>query len=319
MNEAYASFMWSILLVTLPTQPTAIRLRIWRALRTLGCVSLRDGAFLLPEIHAKSLEPLAEEVQANGGSAFVMSLSPRNAAQKDEVIAQFDRTDAYAQWRALAAVLELDLDRVTEPEARRRLRSVTEALESVRRIDYYPGPAALQAEHELALLRQVLDARFAKGEPQRIVDDDIPRLDRMKFQGKRWATRKRPWVDRLACAWLIRRFIDPAATFVWLSDTTRTPRSVMGFDYDGARFTHIGARVTFEVMTASFGLDTDPQLRRIVAVVRYLDVGGIPVPEVAGLAAVLSGLREIHADDDLLALAAASVFDALYAATGATS
>jgi hypothetical protein len=191
--------MWSALLVTLPTQPTAIRLRIWRALKTLSCVSLRDGAFLLPETHAASLDSLADEVREHWGSAFVMTLSPRCAGQRADVIAQFDRSEAYAQWHALVAKLRHDLASVVETEARRRFRNVVEVLKNLHRIDYYPGPAALQAEHELTLLRQVLDARFAKGEPQRLVDVDISRLDRMKFQGKRWATRKRPWVDRLAC------------------------------------------------------------------------------------------------------------------------
>ena len=145
----------------------------------------------------------------------------------------------------------------------------------------------------------------------------ITRLDARKFQGKRWATRARPWVDRLACAWLIRRFIDPAAQFLWLADpagSTPAPRGALGFDYDGARFTHVGARVSAEVLAASFGLDADPRLQRIARAVHFLDVGGIPVPEAAGLEAVLAGLREVHADDDQLALAAAAVFDALYAA-----
>lgn len=131
--------------------------------------------------------------------------------------------------------------------------------------------------------------------------------------------RARPWVDRLACAWLIRRFIDPQAEFIWLPDVAgplRTPRGVLGFDYDAARFTHVGARVSFEVLAASFGLDADARLGRVAAVVHYLDVGGIPVPEAAGLESVLAGLRELHADDDMLAAAAAAVFDALYAAPG---
>jgi hypothetical protein len=147
----------------------------------------------------------------------------------------------------------------------------------------------------------------------------IPRLDPRKFKGKRWATRARPWVDRLACAWLIRRFIDTQARFVWLADpagSTPAPRGTLGFDYDGARFTHVGARVSFEVLAASFGLDADPRLQRIARAVHFLDIGGIPVPEAAGLEAVLAGLREVHADDDQLTLAAAAVFDALHAAPG---
>ena len=148
----------------------------------------------------------------------------------------------------------------------------------------------------------------------------MPRLDSHKFKGRRWATRARPRVDRLACAWLIRRFIDPDARFVWLVDpagSTPAPRGALGFDYDGARFTHVGARVTFEVLTVSFGLEADPPLQRIARAVHFLDIGGIPVPEAAGLEAVVAGLREVHADDDHLVLAAATVFDALYATPGA--
>jgi len=123
-------------------------------------------------------------------------------------------------------------------------------------------------------------------------------------------------VDRLACAWLIRRFIDHQARFVWLTDpagSTPVPRGALGFDFDGARFTHVGARVSFEVLIAAFGLEKDARLQRIAGAVHYLDAGGIPVPEAAGLESVLSGLRELHANDDALAAAAAAVFDALYA------
>ena len=141
----------------------------------------------------------------------------------------------------------------------------------------------------------------------------IPRLDAAQFQNQRWATRARPWVDRLASAWLIRRFIDPGAQWVWLTDPASAPADVLGFDYDGARFTHVGALVTFEVLIASFGLETDPRLQRLARAVHYLDAGGMPVPEAAGLEAVLAGLREVHADDDTLTQVAAQVFDALYA------
>ena len=311
--------MWSILIVTLPTQPNAVRLRIWRALKALGCAALRDGAYLLPDEHASALESLAAEVQEHGGTASVLTLSPRDEAQRAEVLAQFDRTEAYAQWRDTATTLQAEFERLGETEARRRLRGVADALQTLRRIDYYPGPAAQQADSDLLVLRRAFDNHFSKGEPQPRADDGIERLDPAKFKGKVWATRARPWVDRLACAWLVRRFIDPKANFTWLSDAKKAPRGVIGFDYDGARFTHVGARVTFEVMAASFGLDTDPKLQRIAGAVHYLDVGGIPVAEAAGLEAVLGGLREVHADDDRLILAASAVFDALYAAPGASS
>ncbi|WP_425259318.1 chromate resistance protein ChrB domain-containing protein [Rubrivivax sp. RP6-9] len=311
--------MWAALFLTLPTQPSAVRLRIWRALKTLGCGALRDGVYLLPEAQATLFDPLVAEVRAHGGHASVLDVSTRDPAQHAEVLALFDRAEAYGQWRMEAQALAAALPALDATEARRRLRAVGDALQVLQRVDYYPGAAAAQARVELDALRQDLEARFSPGEPVAQAPHGIPRLDLRKFQGKRWATRARPWVDRLACAWLIRRFIDPDARFVWLADpagSTPAPRGALGFDYDGARFTHVGSRVSFEVLAASFGLDADARLQHIARAVHFLDIGGIPVPEAAGLEAVLSGLRAVHADDDPLAQAAATVFDALYAAPG---
>ena len=304
--------MFAILIVTLPTQPSAVRLRIWRALKALGCAALRDGAYLLPLDWASSLEELAAEVVQHGGTASVLTLSPRDDRQRLELLAQFDRGEAFAAWQQTARALHAEIESLSETEARRRARAVADALQTLQRIDYYPGAAAEQAQAELALLRRALDLRFSRGEPEGI-QGDVARLDAAMFQRKRWATRARPWVDRLACAWLIRRFIDPQARFVWLADPALPPRGVLGFDFDGARFTHVGHRVTFEVLMVSFALDQDPRLLPIAAAVHYLDAGGIPVPQAAGLEAVLAGLREVHANDDALVQAAAAIFDALYA------
>jgi hypothetical protein len=309
--------MLAILIVTLPTQPNAVRVRIWRALKALGCAALRDGAYLLPESQAELFEPLAAEVREHGGTAMVLKLSPTAEGQRDELVALFDRNEAYRQWHDTVVELHAALPGLGETEARRRWRAVFEALETVRRIDYYPHEAATRALVERDALRQAMDARFSKGEPQSQPEHGIVRLDPRKFKGKRWATRARPWVDRLACAWLIRRFIDADARFVWLADpagSTPPPRGALGFDYDGARFTHVGARVSFEVLMLSFGLDTDVRLQRLAAAVHHLDAGGLPVPEAAGLERVLGGLREIHSDDDALVAAASLVFDALLAA-----
>lgn len=311
--------MWILLLTTLPTQPNAVRLRIWRALKALGCVALRDGAYVLPESEAEIFETLAGEVRQHGGTASVLNLMPRNESQKAEVLAQFDRTEAYMQWRDSAASLSGSLQNLGETEARRKLRGIEEDLRSLQRIDYYPGAASLQAESALTALRRILEKTFAKGEPSRDSQGDIERLDPAQFRVKHWATRARPGVDRLASAWLIQRFIDPQAEFVWLPDVAddlKPPADVIGFDYDGARFTHIGDRVTFEVLVASFALESDMQLQRIAASVHYLDIGGIPSAEAAGLEAILGGLRAVHADDNELLAAAAAVFDALYATPG---
>lgn len=308
--------MWSILVITLPTQPNAVRLRIWRALKALGCVSLRDGAYLLPIEQGGRFDPLAAEVVENGGTASVMVLSPRDDSQRAEILALFDRSPSYAEWWGTVRQLKANLRGMSEVDARRKLRVLSDDLEAIRRIDYYPSSAGAQAEEKLTGLRAAIDAQFSPGEPTPTSTGGIRQLDIKKHQGRRWTTRARPWVDRLACAWLIKRFIDPRATFVWLDNPARAPRGALGFDYDGARFTHVGGLVTFEVIAASFGLQADAKLQRIAQAVHFLDVGGIPVPEAAGLEAVLAGLRVVHDDDDGLTKAAGAVFDALYAAPG---
>lgn len=305
--------MWALLLLTLPTEPNAVRLRVWRSLKSMGCALLRDGAYVLPLEHAGRFDALVAEVREHGGAANVLDLSARDEAQRAAIVALFDRREAYAAWRSSVEELQRELDRLPETDARRRLRGIADALANLRAIDYYPGPAAEQAESDLQALRAALESRHSKGEPTARTAETVARLDIDRFRGKRWATRARPWVDRLACAWLIRRFVDEQAQFVWLGDPPRTPRGALGFDFDGARFTHVGARVTFEVMAAAFGLDADPALQRIARCVHYLDAGGIPVAEAAGLEAVLAGLRELHADDDALVDAACHVFDALHA------
>jgi len=314
--------MWAALFATLPTQPNAVRLRVWRTLKALGCGALRDGVYLLPAAWAGRLDEVAAEVNAHGGSASVLALAPRDEAQRREILALFDRAEAYAQWQQGALALQAELQPASdlpEVDARRRLRAATESLRALQQIDHYPGAAGEQAQALLLALGQALEARCSPGEPQALSDGAIARLPRARFRARRWATRARPWVDRLACAWLIRRFIDPEASFVWLDAPVRAPRGVIGFDFDGARFTHVGARVTFEVLMASFGLEGDPALQRIARAVHFLDAGGIPAPEAAGLEGVLAGLRALHADDDRLAEAAAAIFDALHAAPAAAA
>jgi hypothetical protein len=138
--------------------------------------------------------------------------------------------------------------------------------------------------------------------------------ERSQYRGRTWATRERLWVDRVASAWLIRRFIDSEARFVWPRRLAECPSTAVRFDFDGAEFTHVDERVTYEVLVESFALSNDPALMRIGAIVRALDLGGDCVAESAGFEAVLTGARERVSHDDELLEHVSVLLDDLYVA-----
>ncbi len=296
---------WLLLVASLPTRPAAARMRLWRALKHMGCVALRDGAWLVPDLTdlAQRLERLAAETRDAGGQALVLEVLARDGAQAQELRALFDRGADYA--RLLADIDAQARAGATDIKA---LRALRRALNDLVAIDFFPGEARRQAEGALAAAEAA-----AIGEPSAAVGN-VRRLRAQRYRGRLWATRKHLWVDRLASAWLIRRHIDGEARFLWLSDPADCPREALGFDFDGATFSHVGHRVTFETLLASFGLDTDVGLARLGALVHYLDVGGVPVAEAAGIEAVLAGLREQHAQagDDALLDAVMPLLDGLY-------
>ncbi|MDD5176170.1 MAG: chromate resistance protein [Sterolibacterium sp.] len=288
------------LFITLSTKQSAGRMRVWRALRALGCVTLRDGVYVLPESprHVAALMQVADDVKSVRGTADLFLLDGRDDVQHGQLVALFDRTADYAN--LLKAIGAADAG------AAKALRTLRREFSVLSAIDFFPGEARRQAEDALAALEA-----SATGEPSN-VSGQIRRLAGADFQGKIWATRKHLWVDRMASAWLILRFIDRKANFIWLDDSRRCPKKALGFDFDGAAFTHVEGFVTFEVLASSFGLNSDPAIARISAIVHCLDVGGVPVAEGAGIEAVLAGARSTASNDDKLLIEANRLFDNLY-------
>ena len=306
---------WLILSATLPTSPSGLRVRIWRALRATGCATLRDGVHLLPSSagSAHAFRALEAAIRDGGADVHLLELEARDAAQEATFRAMFDRSDRYAELAGSLKASRKAVPEAAEPALRKLLRGFDRQLLALREVDFFAGRSLAGAEAALASLRSTIDRRFSPGEPASNAGA-VERLDRADFQRRTWATRKRPRVDRLATAWLLHRFVDAEPRFLWLGERGRCPTSALGFDFDGARFTHRGGRVTFEVVAASFGLGGDLALARLGELVRSVDVGGIEVDEAAGIDAVVRGLHARHADDDGLLAAALPLFDALHAA-----
>lgn len=307
---------WLLLVTNLPGANQALRMRLWRGLKSVGATSLRDGVYLLP--HGK--RQLAEfglksaEITQAGGSTWLL---PCNAtAEQDRMFrASFDRAADYAELLSGLRMFRRGLSDLDESSARRELGRLQQRCDQVRQSDFFPGPALQQAEAAMRDAQEALSRRFLRGEP-RAVRRTIPRLRGDEFVARTWATRRHIWIDRICSAWLITRFIDPEARFVWLKQVRKLPEGTVGFDFDGARFTHVGAKVTFEVLLHSFGLERDKALQSLGAAVHFLDVGGDEVPEAAGLAAVAAGARTLAKHDDELLKMMAPVLDSLYVSFG---
>ncbi len=303
-----------MLVISLPGRRATPRMRVWRALKGLGAVVLRDGVYLLPhsESAARSLQEQADAVRDSGGDAHVLSFSSTEPSQAEHFRRLFDRTGDYARLAGSIRKLGPALTRKRTTSASRQLRKLRREFEAVAATDHFPGPAKEQVQQLLSESEAALTALLSPDEP-RPATREIRLLNRRDYQRRVWATRARPWVDRLASAWLIHRFIDPKARFMWLQDPGHCPAKAIGFDFDNAVFTHVGARVTFEVLLSSFGLEEDAALAHLGGLVHYLDVGGVPVAEAAGLEMILNGARKQYVDDDRLLKEAGKAFDFLYA------
>jgi len=306
---------WLVLTATLPTSPSGLRVRVWRALKTTGAGTLREGVYVLPATAPSvgSLRDLAKTIADAGADAHLLELRARDGAQERAFRALFDRSEHYAELLQAVKEARKGIEAASGVELNKTLRSLEHQLQRVQASDFFPGTESARCIDALSTLRREIELHLSPDEPSP-TKAAVPSLSIEDYQGRTWATRKRPWVDRLATAWLVRRFIDKSPSFIWLSDPKKCPKSALGYDFDGAAFTHVGELVTFEVVARSFGLDKEPALARLGQLAHYIDVGGIPLDEAAGIEMVVRGLQAQHRDDDQLLEAAFNFFDTLHAA-----
>lgn len=304
---------WLLLIASLPTTGATARMRLWRAIKSMGCVPLRDGAYLLPDQdnHAAALSDLAVQTNAEGGQAWLLDITARCSEDESAFLALFDRSAELAEYASRLSEARKAFASQTPGEVGKAVKRLRREWETLRRIDFFPNEASSSAQASWADFEDAANAVLSPGEPH-AAQRPIPRLRISDYQGRIWATRRHLWVDRVASAWLIRRFIDPRARFIWLDAPADCPEQALGFDFDGAAFTHIGDKVSFEVLLFSFGLDEDRGLARLGALVHSLDVGGTVNLEAAGFEAILSGARGRLPDDDALLGEMSAVFDSLH-------
>ena len=302
---------WLLLLYFLPSQRGRARVQAWRRLQRVGAVSLKNSAYALPHSPdaREDFEWIRNEVVEAGGQAIVLIARAPDQATLDDVTSAF-RAARAADFAEIAVEARALLKRpVVRATARRaftqRIRRLRERYDDTVRLDFFNVE---QRDQAAALLDQ-LDQRTRR--PAVPAETATTSLDRTRYQGRTWLTRPRPGVDRMSSAWLIRRFIDPKARFVF-DDPKHAPKAIP-FDTFEAEFGHHGTHCTFETLCDRFGI-RDPAVQRVGRIVHDLDLkeSTYGEPEGPTLGRLVEGLRQAHADDERLLRAGMDVFEALY-------
>lgn len=305
---------WIVFSYSLPSKvQSSPRVSLWRRLRRLGAISPTSGIHVLParEECLEAFQWLVREVQQAKGEALVMHVEQFDGLADADLIERFRqaRTEDYAALDAQAAALEERLRAKRKPEERSRLWERLERLRrqqaDIARIDFFDAPEGNLVASRLVRIAQAL----AAGEASAV---GIGPAAIEAYRDRRWVTRPRPHVDRLACIWLIRRFINPAAVIRY----AHTPEvDEVAFDMREGTFGHRGNLCTFETMIAAFGLE-DPSLRLMGEIVHEIDLrdGRYVHSETAVIDAVLKGWLLMGLSDQELEAHGVALFEGLYTA-----
>jgi hypothetical protein len=303
---------WLLLIAQLPTEDPASRMRILRTLESLGAAVIREGAYLLPRSpsNRQALEALADYIAKSTGGAHMLDVSATSAAQQAAFTALFDRSARYEALIKTVESLRVSFGHSDPSAISRVLHKQRREFDAIAALDFFPTNAKDQAHKALvageAEVRKLLFPSQAKAS----IDLSQSMLRRT------WATRKPLWADRLACAWLIRRFVDPEASILWLEKTDSAPKDAIGFAYEGAAFANTRQGVTYEDLLGRLDLARNGALAKIGKIVHFLEIHDTPVPEAAGVQTLLQGAVRRSQNETELLLEAEKAFDLLYEGYG---
>lgn len=305
---------WILLIHQIPPRPDYLRVKVRRRLRDVGAVAIKNSVYALPagEAAIEDFQWILREVKSAGGDAsiceagFVDGLSDAQVQELFERERKSDYDALLADVQALRAELGDESDRRSN-ELAVKVAALLRRQESLARLDFFGAPERSAVASAIAELQQSLhDPLSDRGLQQEMAI--VPR-------GGIWVTRAGIKVDRIASAWLIRRFLDPDATFRFVdADAYAQQPGELRFDMFDGEFTHEGDLCTFEVLLQRF-LSGDSALRRIADSVHDLDVkdGRYGRPETAGIGLLIEGIAAAHANDDTRLRVGSELLDAIYA------
>jgi hypothetical protein len=251
---------WYLLIHQLPPEPLYLRAKIRQRLSRVGAVALKNSVYALParEDSLEDFQWIAQEANAGGGEAYVCLAEFLDRKLDHELVAR-SRTERDADYEALVETAR-GWEKEAGPELPARANRARRRFEEIEKVDFF---GALQRKQAEALVRKI-ESESRKSSPR-------PSPGRKPLMGRTWVTRKGLHIDRIASAWLIRRFIDPRARFRFIDPSDPRRKGELRFDMVGGDYTHEGDRCTFETLVARTGL-ADRKLEDIAEIVHDVDL-----------------------------------------------
>jgi len=292
-----------------------------------GAVQLKGSVYVLPDNreHEEFFQWLSGEISGMGGEAAFIRADRVETMSEEEIVALFERRKAM-DYRRLGEAIGVMEDKragalqggraVAAKALRSGIAKLERDFEETRRTDFFASATGRDLGTRIERAQGALNelAAAARRAPR---SAEIPLRDPDAYRGRRWVTRRDPFIDRMASAWLIRKFIDPAAAFGFIDeeDVAAAAAVTVAFDVRGGEFTHVDDLCTFEVLVRSFALK-DPALAKVVEIVHDLDVKDDRYrrAEAAGVQEILEGVRRTAVDDDDSLERGMAVFEMLYSA-----
>jgi hypothetical protein len=297
---------WLLLLYALPTRQNTERVNLWRKLKKFGAVALQTSGYVLPDDPAQfeRFQWLSKEIRDAGGEATLIRVAEIAGMSNDAVVAMFNEARAGEYKAMVAACRETLRGKRKREELAGEIAKHQRRFREIQQMDYFNSPAA----HDAQMMLQRADKALARGP----AGPPVQRADPKEFVSKVWLTRPRPGIDRAGSAWLIRKFIDPRAKFVFDMDPGKRPDTIP-FDMAGVEFSHQGDDCTFETLVKRFGIKDDAA-RVIAEMVHDADLEDDKFNrcECIGINSVLSGWARSDIKDSELLEKGIECFEGLY-------
>jgi hypothetical protein len=286
----------------------------------LGAVALKRSAYLLPDTPERyeDFQWLAQEIQRGGGDATLIRVQEIENVSAEDVVRLFQepRDRDYRQLTVRYRKVLQSLDRKSEVTSARvhdELARLARDVQRIRDIDFFDAPGGA----EVRRIEEAIAMRTRRPESAR--HEERPTIDLTKLRGRRWVTRPRPHIDRIASAWLVKRFIDPDAQFVF-APPAEFPKDAIPFDAPGVELSHQGEDCTFETLVKRAGL-RDRRLVRLAELVHEADLrdGKYPHEEARGIDVAVRAFLAASPDDHQVLAQGMALFEGLYATTSRKS